>query len=115
MISFGIDQAALYRLAASYVDRILKGEKPADLPARAVYRGAGRRHLVELRKQRREERNAAIAPLKAEIADLKGKLDSVANVRFAPRATDVLRCREASLCAMSRRERMQQTNARLCG
>ena len=32
MISFGIDQAALYRLAASYVDRILKGEKPADLP-----------------------------------------------------------------------------------
>jgi len=29
LISFGIDQAALYRLAASYVDRILKGEKPA--------------------------------------------------------------------------------------
>jgi len=27
LISFGIDQAALYRLAASYVDRILKGEK----------------------------------------------------------------------------------------
>ncbi len=35
MISFGIDQAALYRLAASYVDRILKGEKPADLPVQA--------------------------------------------------------------------------------
>ena len=35
MISFGIDQAALYRLAASYVDRILKGEKPADLPVKA--------------------------------------------------------------------------------
>jgi putative ABC transport system substrate-binding protein len=32
LISFGIDQAALYRLAASYVDRILKGDKPADLP-----------------------------------------------------------------------------------
>jgi ABC-type uncharacterized transport system substrate-binding protein len=32
LISFGIDQAALYRLAAGYVDRILKGEKPADLP-----------------------------------------------------------------------------------
>ena len=35
MISFGIDQAALYRLAASYVDRILKGEKPADLSVQA--------------------------------------------------------------------------------
>jgi hypothetical protein len=35
LISFGIDQAALYRLAASYVDRILKGEKPADLPMQA--------------------------------------------------------------------------------
>ena len=35
LISFRIDQAALYRLAASYVDRILKGEKPADLPVQA--------------------------------------------------------------------------------
>jgi putative tryptophan/tyrosine transport system substrate-binding protein len=35
LISFGIDQAALYRLAASYVDRILKGEKSADLPVQA--------------------------------------------------------------------------------
>ena len=35
LISFGIDQAALYRLVASYVDRILKGEKPADLPVQA--------------------------------------------------------------------------------
>ena len=35
MISFGIDQAALNRLAASYVDRILKGEKPAGLPVQA--------------------------------------------------------------------------------
>ena len=35
LISFGIDQAALYRLVASYADRILKGEKPADLPVQA--------------------------------------------------------------------------------
>jgi len=32
LISYGTDQAEPYRLAAAYVDRILKGEKPADLP-----------------------------------------------------------------------------------
>jgi putative ABC transport system substrate-binding protein len=32
LISYGIDSAAQYRQAASYVDRILKGAKPAELP-----------------------------------------------------------------------------------
>src|SRR5262249_32740085 len=36
LISYGIDQSEPYRLAASYVDRILKGEKPGDLPVQAA-------------------------------------------------------------------------------
>jgi putative tryptophan/tyrosine transport system substrate-binding protein len=33
LISYGINATEQFPRAASYVDRILKGEKPADLPA----------------------------------------------------------------------------------
>jgi putative ABC transport system substrate-binding protein len=35
LISYGPDNVEQFRLAAAYVDRVLKGEKPADMPVQA--------------------------------------------------------------------------------
>ena len=38
LMSYGTDQDSMVRLVASYVDRILRGDKPADLPVQAPSR-----------------------------------------------------------------------------
>jgi putative ABC transport system substrate-binding protein len=35
LASYGVDNVETFKRAASYVDRILRGEKPADLPVQA--------------------------------------------------------------------------------
>jgi ABC-type uncharacterized transport system substrate-binding protein len=36
LMSYGTDYVDIYRQSASYVDRILRGDKPADLPVQAA-------------------------------------------------------------------------------
>jgi putative ABC transport system substrate-binding protein len=38
LVSYGVDLVDLYRQAAGYIDRILRGEKPADLPVQGPTR-----------------------------------------------------------------------------
>jgi putative tryptophan/tyrosine transport system substrate-binding protein len=35
LVSYGVDTVDLFRQAAAYVDRILRGAKPSDLPVQA--------------------------------------------------------------------------------
>jgi putative ABC transport system substrate-binding protein len=35
LLTYGLDFPAIYRQAADYVDRILRGNKPSDLPVQA--------------------------------------------------------------------------------
>jgi putative ABC transport system substrate-binding protein len=62
LISYGSNNVEQYRLAAAYVDRILKGEKPADLPVQA----AANKLVINPKRPPRSARCAADALARAD-------------------------------------------------
>jgi putative ABC transport system substrate-binding protein len=60
LVSYGIDSFDMFRRAASYVDRILRGEKPSDLP---VQQPTKFEFVVNLRTARAQGYNVPTALL----------------------------------------------------
>jgi putative ABC transport system substrate-binding protein len=75
LISYGADLIDQYRRAAGYVDRILKGEKPGDMPVQAATR-----YDLAVNLKTAKVLGLAVAPSVLGRAD--EVIECTANVRF---------------------------------
>ncbi len=73
LISHGVDTAEAYRQAASYVDRILKGEKPGDLPIQQPTK-----FELAINRKTAATLGLSVPPTLLEIADRLGRVTRAA-------------------------------------
>ena len=80
-MAYGPDNTTPYRRAANYVDRILKGEKPADLPVQAPTK-------YELTINLKTAKSLGLA-VPSSVITRADQVSSKAHVRYWPKA-DIL-------------------------
>src|SRR5262249_36634210 len=95
LLSYGVDQNDNFRRAAGYVDRILKGEKPSELPVQAPVKFE---LVINLK--------AAKAPGREVPAHRLGRADEVIE---GPPAASSSRCSAAQRRGRSRRARSSRS------
>jgi len=86
LLSCGVDIADLHRRAAGYVDRILKGEKPADLPVQTPTK-----YELMINLQTAKALGVAVPPSLLDSARQGDRI--IAPYLFAQSGHDVMHCK----------------------